>query len=445
MANVNAADPAQHFIVVTLNHKNLSLRDLPDFSFEDDELEVFLSTLHDDACIAEIAGLCTCNRTEFFAAVHSVKDAAHAIVHAIAYHSGVVLENIRESLDVLVDAQAVEHFFRLVSALESMVIGDAQILGQVKQAYNLSLELGTAGRIFNSLFPQAFKIAKRIRRETGLGKGRISISALAVERARDCFGSLNPIIATVIGAGKMGALTAKYLNDAGVKELRITNRSLDRSLELVKQTGGQVYNFDELETMIASSDLIISATAAPDLLITRSMLENTPINRPQSQLFIDIALPPDIDPAIAELPGVTLIDLDALREAAQSNESMRSEQIHAAQTILEEELEKLGPWPLPFHIDELAQGLGKYAEIICESELKSLFESMPNLSLEQQNAIRARMMRLTERIILTPRRNLRQHKAIRSCPNAPQCIAELFAAECGARYIPNPEMAESQS
>lgn len=441
----NPIETAQHFIVVTLNHKNLSLKDLPDFSFEPEELNEFLSRAIGNADVVEIAGLCTCNRTEFFAAVHSVKDAAHAIVHAIAHHSGVALEAIRESLDVLVDAQAVEHLFRLTAALESMVIGDAQILGQVKQAFGLALEQNTAGRIFNTLFPQAFKVAKRIRRETGLGKGRVSISALAVECARRHFGDLNRVTAAVIGAGKMGTLTAKYLKDAGVKELRVTNRSLNGSLELAKKTSGIVYGFDEIEKVVASSDLVVSATAAPDILISRSLLERVSPNRIQNQLFIDIALPPDIDPAIADLPGVVLIDLDLLRETAQSNEIQRAEQIRTAEAILAEEIAKVGPWPLPFHIDNLAQELGKFAKILCESELKSLFETMPELSPAQQDVIRCHMMRLSERIILTPRRNLRQHTAIRVCPNASQCIADLFAAECGARYMPSPAPAERQS
>ncbi|MBN2325859.1 MAG: glutamyl-tRNA reductase [Candidatus Omnitrophica bacterium] len=444
MSYENTRDANQHFIVVTLNHKKLSLKNLPDFSFEQEELIDFLEKIHACESVAEIAGMCTCNRTEFFAVVHSVKDGAHAIVHEIAHHSSVSLEEIRESLDVLVDAQAIEHLFRLTAALESMVIGDAQILGQVKQAYNLAIEMDTADRIFHSLFPPAFKAAKRVRRETGLGKGRISISALAVDFCRHHFGDLTKITATVIGAGKMGALTAKYLKDAGVKELRITNRSLDRSLELAQQTGGRVYNFDEMEQIAASSDVVVSATAAPDFLITQSMLERNKSQRPNNQLFIDIALPPDIDPALSEIEGVTLIDLDALRETAQVNEKLRTRQIESALEIVQEEIEKLGPWPLPFHIDDIAVGLGQFAHLIYQDEMHNLWDDLPELSEAQRKAIQSRMKRLTERIILTPRRNLRQHKAIRRCPNASKCLAELFAAECGAREIPDPEMVESQ-
>ncbi|MFB3786599.1 MAG: glutamyl-tRNA reductase [bacterium] len=431
----------EHFIVITLNHKNLSLKELPDFSFEPDELDLFLLHAASHPEIEEIAGLCTCNRTEFFASVRSVKGAAHAIVHEIAKHAGISLEEMRESLDVIVDASAVEHLFKLAAGLESMIIGDAQILGQVKQAYLHAGELGTCGRVFNLVFQRAFSVAKRIRRETGLGKGRMSISALAVEQAEKYFGSLMPVVATVIGAGKMGGLTAKYLKAAGVKELRIVNRSLERSLELANEAGGQVYGFDELDRVIAESDLVISATAAPNYLITKEMLENNPSlpakKEELKKLFVDIALPADIEPAIKDLEGIHLIDLDSLREAARENESQRLAQIETASDIIEDELDRLGPWPLPFHIDALAVELGRFADLIYQDELQNALADMPGLTPAQQEAIAARMKRLAERIILAPRRNMRKHKVIRTCPNASQCMAELFVPECGARVTPD--------
>ncbi|HPP01475.1 MAG TPA: glutamyl-tRNA reductase [bacterium] len=436
MSNATINGTPDHFIVITLNHKNLSLRDLPDFSFEPDELDLFLLHAASQPDIEEIAGLCTCNRTEFFAAVRSVKDAAHAIVHDIAKHAGVSLEKMRDSLDVIVDASAVEHLFKLAAGLESMIIGDAQILGQVKQAYRHAGELGTCGRVFNLVFQKAFSVAKRIRRETGLGKGRLSISALAVEQAEQFFGTLTPVVATVIGAGKMGGLTSKYLKVAGVKELRIVNRSLERSLELANEAGGKVYGFDELDRVIAESDLVISATAAPDYLITKEMLENNPSWSFQKKLFVDIALPADIDPAITDLEGIHLIDLDSLREAARENELQRLAQIETANDIVEDELDRLGPWPLPFHIDALAVELGRFADFIYQDELQNILADMPELTPAQQEAIAARMKRLAERIILAPRRNMRKHKVIRTCPNAPQCMAELFVPECGARETP---------
>ncbi len=430
------ATTPEHFLVLTLNHKTISLKNLPDFSFDQEQLERFLRDLSGEESIAEIAGLCTCNRTEFFAAVHSVKNAAHAIVKEMANHSGYGLEAIRESLDVNVDVSAVEHFFRLVSGLESMVIGDAQILGQVKQTYQFAQSLGTCGQVFHQVFQRAFSAAKRVRKETGLGKGRLSISSLAVECATDFFPSLKPLTAAVIGAGKMGSLTAKYLIDAGIKELRIVNRSLNKSRELANRVGGTVHSFEDLDWVVAQSDLVVSATSAQEFLISKDRLERAGYRGDTKKLLIDIALPPDIDPSVEQLEGVTLIELETLRERSLENQDSRQGQIQDATDIVDEELDRLGPWPLPFHIDALTHELGQYADLICRDEFESLMDELPNLSPDQRNSIEKQMKRIAERIILTPRRNIRRFSAMRNCPSVNNCLAEIFAKECGAREIP---------
>ena len=231
----------EHFIVITLNHKKLSLKDLPDFSFEPDELDLFMLHAASHPAIEEIAGLCTCNRTEFFASVRSVKDAAHAIVHDIAQHAGISLEDMRESLDVIVDASAVEHLFKLVAGLESMIIGDAQILGQVKQAYQHAGELGTCGRVFNQVFQRAFR-CQAIR-------GDRPGQEPPVDQRPGCgtggkvFRFVGSRGGTVIGAGKMGSLTAKYLKAA----VKIADRQPQPGTRagVANEAGGKVYGFDE--------------------------------------------------------------------------------------------------------------------------------------------------------------------------------------------------------
>ncbi|MDX9753656.1 MAG: glutamyl-tRNA reductase, partial [bacterium] len=259
----------EHFLVVTLNHRTVSIDQLYQFSIPEEWMHDLLLAFQSAPSIKEVAGLCTCNRTEFYAAVHSVKDAAHAIVHILSERLGVSLESMRQGMDVIVDAEAVEHLFRLAAGLESMVVGDAQILGQVKAAYQFSESLNLAGKIFHHLFPKAFSMAKRVRHQTGLGKGRVSVSALAVECARQFFVSTDTLVATVVGAGKMGRLSAKYLCDAGCKEIRIVNRSVDKSLQLAQEVGGIAYNFDEIATALAGSQLVISSTAAKSPIITK--------------------------------------------------------------------------------------------------------------------------------------------------------------------------------
>jgi len=429
----------EQLIVVSLNHNSISLKELHRFSFTQDELDVAMTQLAAHPMIDEVIGLCTCNRTEFFAAVRSVKDAAHAIVHAIAEHTGASLESLRGCIDVIVDASAVEHLLRLVSGLESIAVGDAQILGQVKAAYHHAVALGTAPKLFHVLFQKAFSVAKRVRSETGLGKGRISISALAVDCAREFFGSLASRTATVVGAGKMGNLTAKYLKEYGVKELRIVNRSTDKSIELAQEVEGKVYALDELDRVLADSDLVITGTASPEPLITESAMRRAALSHPRRRLVIDIAVPPDVEPAVGEVDGVTLLDLEELRKQAEINSESRKAELERAQEIIEEELELFGPWPLPQQINSLANQLGEYAERIYQEEIANLSAELPALTSEQLELIDARMKRLAERMVLAPRRNLRKHGSVRTCPDAFRCIGELFNQECGARSLPGLE------
>ncbi len=411
----------------------MSLRDLSVYVMNSEEMSAFVKHLSSLEPIDEVMGISTCNRTEIYASVHSVKDAAHAIVHEIAVRSGALLETLRKELDVLVDAAAVEHLFQVASGLDSMVVGDAQILGQMKEAYQQASDLGTTRAVLHKLVQSAFSTAKRIRNETDLGTGRVSIGSLAVDSAEEFFGDLQSVVATVIGAGKMGRLTSKYLTAAGVKELRIINRSADKSLELANEFGAKVYSMDEIDRVLIESDLVIAGTAAPDPLLTRAMLASAARVEPKQRLLIDIAIPPDIETAAGNVEGVRLIDLEELRVQAAKNLETRAHAVEQANEILTEELEELGPWPIPFHINTLANQLGEYANRIFQEELTSLFDALPELTPSQREIIKAKMQRMSERIVLPPRRNIRKHGSVRTCPNAAQCIAELFQTECGAR------------
>ncbi len=429
----NLQNAPKYFLVVTLNHKTISLEQLQQFTFTQDQLNTLVKNLFHEESVAEIAGLCTCNRTEIYAGVHSVKDSAHAIAHALSNESGISLEQLSPALNVIVDAESVEHLLKITSGLESMVIGDAQIMGQVKEAYHTAQKMGTVGKTFHTLFQNAFSTAKRVRNETGLGKGRLSIAALAVEYATDFYGSLHEKVATVIGAGKMGRLTAKYLQDSGVKELRIANRSPENSIALANDTGGYVYGLDELNRLMIESDVIISVTASPEPLIRKEQIQLAASYEKKQRLLIDIALPADIDPRTGEVEEVTRIDLEDLRHQALQNEQKRTEQFTRAQEIVEEELDRIGPWPMPLHVDSIAAMMGRYAKSVYEEEITEIFEELPDLTPRQKEIIETKMKKLAERMILMPRRNLRQHRTARTCPNMYECLSELFALEIGAR------------
>ncbi len=423
----------QHFVILSLNHHSIPIKEIPKFSIPCNELDEFLQELGSEPSVEELVALSTCNRIEYFIITHSIKDAAHIISKRIANRAEYDLETLMEKIDVWVDAEAVEHLFNLVSGLDSMVVGDAQILGQVKSAYNHAQSLNLINKSFHTAFQRAFSVAKRVRKETGLGKGRLSISALAVETAQKHFVTLKDKVVTVIGAGKMGTLAVKYFKDAGVKELRIVNRSIERSFELAQQVDAKVYGLDEIDRVLTESDVVVSTTAATEYIITKEQVQRIQNKRKQPQLLIDISLPLDIDPAVGEIEGITFIDLETLRSQSSLNMALRYEAYERAQEIVDEELCRLGPWPLPFHVEALAKQLGHYAKSICHEEIEKLMDALPDLTPQQKEIIETQMVRVAERIVLPPRRNLRKRTHANHCTKAVQCLVDLFNEDCGAR------------
>lgn len=384
---------------------------------------------------AESACLSTCNRLEFFLAAESLDTASDVLADSLAKVLSLTSDEIQRRWTSYADEDAVRHLFRLAAGLESMVPGDAQILGQVKQTFQEAQSAGTVGRVFNLLFQRAFAAAKKVRHQTGLGKGRLSISALAVECARERLGCLREAITVVIGAGKMGQLTAKYLRQAGAKEIRIVNRGIEAAQELAQSIGAKAYSLDNLTEALHDANLVISGTASPQPLITKELLGESGYAS-QGCLLIDIALPPDIDPAVGHLDRVELIEMEYLRIRAQRNQRNRKAELERANAIVHEELNRLGPWPLPFHMDELAKRMGEYAAAIYQEEISQLFTTLPGLTPEQQATIDQRMKRMAERIVLAPRRNLRRNTTVRSCPEALQCISEIFLEPDDVRARP---------
>ncbi len=422
-----------HFIVLSFNHQNLALPDLRRYLFEQDEMDLFLANLKERCHIDDAVGLCTCNRVELYLVTNSVREGMTTALQALAERNQVSVEDLLSILTVKVDSNAVTHLARLASGLESMVLGDGQILGQLKKAYQQANQDANAHRVVHILFQKAFSIAKRVRNETGLGKGRVSVSALAVEFAKEEFGHLHNTRAAVIGAGKMSSLAAKYLFQAGVKELRIVNRTYESAQELAQQVNATVYGLDEIERALQGCDLVICGTAASEPVITPELFTCGRLSNSAPSMLIDIALPPDIDPAVAEIDGVNVVGLEDLRACAQRNQAGRESELDRAEDIVMSELKQLGPWPQPIQLDQIAKDLGDYADRIYQEELQSLFSLSPDLSVEQQEAIAARMKRMAERIVLAPRRNLRKGETIKSCPEAVKCLAEVFREANGAR------------
>ena len=252
----------------------------------------------------------------------------------------------RDELDTAIrtwrGTDAVRHLFRVTAGLDSMVLGEAEIQGQVRRSYDLALSLGTSGPIINRLFQDALRVGKRVRTETGISRHRASVASVAVELARRDLGALDGRRALVIGAGKHGALTARALMDAGVETVYVANRARDRAEDLARRFGGTTVSFDDLAGELRRCDLVLTCTSCPHRILTRRDLAAAA--RGRSIVVIDTAVPRDVEPAAAGLPGVGLYDLDAIQDEMARGRSAREEEAQNAVPIIEQEVVAFARW-----------------------------------------------------------------------------------------------------
>ena len=291
--------------------------------------------------ITEGVVLSTCNRTEYYAASEDYRVAQEELRELLQTHAGIRLR--AEHLYEMERANAARHLCRVVSGLDSMVLGETEVFGQVKRAYQSALESGTTSGTLNKLFQKAFGVGKRVRTHTGIQLGQTSIGSVAVDLAEKIFGHLRNSQVMVIGAGEMSRTTAQSLLSRGAHSIFVTNRSFDRAEELAKELDGQAVRFDEWQHVLEKVDVVISSTGAPHAVVDREHVEAVRRKRRYRPLFmIDIAVPRDIEPAVGDIEEVYLYDIDTMQELASGAKERRQEEIKLCEMIIDQELAKSG-------------------------------------------------------------------------------------------------------
>lgn len=289
--------------------------------------------------------LSTCNRVELFAScVHEDRERAMDTLYEYLVNHFQLTQAQREALSCyrLDQADAARHLFRVVSGLDSMVLGETEIFGQVKAAYDLSLKTGTTGRLLNKLFQRAFSVGKQVRNETSIQRGSTSVGSVAVDIAAKIFGSLKDCRVLLLGAGDMSRTCAQSLLSRGAKSIIISNRSHDRAVELAKEMGGEALRFDDWERAVHEVDIIISSTSAPHFVVKPEIVTPVMKRRTDPLYIIDIAVPRDVDPAVSKIDGVYLFDVDALKIIADEGRRDRERALAQCEEIIEEQLRKFG-------------------------------------------------------------------------------------------------------
>lgn len=397
-------------IVVGLNHKTAPVEMREKLAFPTRIVPDVLPELNKYPAIAGSAILSTCNRLEIYATVTDVEKGLKNIHDFLQKYSKIDFADKYRYFYSPTNESAVRHLFRVAAGLDSMVLGESQILGQVREAYQLACDSGASNGVLNTLFQQAITVGKRVRTETDIDKNAVSISYAAIEKAKQVFGNLSGYSTLIIGAGEMSELTAKHLVANGVNSVLVSNRSYERAQILAEQFGGKAVKFDYLPELLQEADIVISCTASPVYILQKEQMEQIIVKRNNRKLFIiDIAVPRDIDPNISELPGVTLLDIDDLQHVVDKNLSERQKEAVFAVQIVEEELEAFLKWVNSLFIIPTIVALKDKGKEIKERELTKAFNKLGNLSAKEEKIISTLANSIVNSLLHDPILSLKHH------------------------------------
>jgi glutamyl-tRNA reductase len=327
------------------SHKTAPLAMRERIALTEGGAEPLLRELTEHPAIGEAVVLSTCNRTELYLVVDNAVEGESAALALLARRADMRPSELLDGMYSLRNCDAARHLYRVTGGLESMIVGEAEVQGQVKRAYEVALAARTTGPMTNKLFRAALATGKRVRTETKIARGRASVASVAVDAAREAVGDLAERHVLIIGAGETAELTAQALHDHGVSTMFIANRRRERATVLAEKFGGETASFDALPGELARADIVISSTSSPHTLLEAEDLEVVVAERDgRPLLLLDLAVPRDIEHDCAELPGVTVIDIDGLQAQVKRHISVRKTEARRAEGIIEEEIQSFAGW-----------------------------------------------------------------------------------------------------
>ena len=380
------------------------------------------------AGLSEVVLVSTCNRVE----IYGVSPSGRIDPNRLFEHLTGQAVDLTPYLYFKEDAEAAEHLFSVASGLDSMVLGETEITGQVKQAYQACQQAKLTGKVTNRLFQTALQVAKEIRTQTGIGRGATSVGSVAVELAERIFEKdLSQKTVMIIGAGKMGEACVKHLAKKGAKSVLVSNRSYDRAVNLAGEFGGRALRFDECLDGMAEADIVVSSTGCPQTILHRAELATVMAARRNRPLFlIDIAVPRDIEPAAADVPGVCVHDLDDLKQAVELNLRDRSHDRAAAQAIIAEELAGFMVWFNALSVTPAIVNFRQRAESIRQSELERMVPRLNGLSEHDLDVIDLLTHRIVNRLLHEPTVRLKRYAGHNGDGKLyAEALADLFALD----------------
>jgi len=392
-------------VIVGLNHKTAPVGVREKVAFSVDMLEASLRRLVREYGLNEGVILSTCNRVEVLALSRDA-DLEKGILHVkrfLSDSSSIPLETLDEHLYAYCGVDAVKHLFRVGAGLDSMVLGEPQILGQVKDSYGYAVEYDSAGVIVNKLYHKAFSVAKRIRTETKIGESAVSISFAAVELAKKIFGELSGKTVMLLGAGEMAELAAKHLLRAGIREIMVANRTYERAAEFVKEFGGSAILFREFPHHLKNVDIVIASTGAKSFIIREEQVRDVLKERKNRPMFfIDISVPRNVDPLVNNIDNTYVYDIDDLQGVVASNIKERSKEADDAEKIIEEEIEKFYRWIKSLDVVPTIIALRNYCDGIRKSEMERAAKGLNGLNDKEKKILESMTKSIVNKILHAP-------------------------------------------
>jgi glutamyl-tRNA reductase len=413
-------------LALGVSHKTAPVALRERVALPDGRAEEFLRQLVSDAEVHEAVAISTCNRTEVYLVVGDAVEAETTVLGMLARQAGIRPTELAEAIYAVRNCDAARHLFRVTSGLESMIIGEAEVQGQVKRAYELALGAGLTGPLTNRMFGAALATGKRVRTETALAERRVSVPSVAVDLAQETIGALSERRVVILGTGEMAELTARALAERGVHTVFIANRRRDRAQAMAEQFEGRVAALDDMAGELAEADIVLASTASPHPIVGSDELSMVMEQRGGRRLLlIDIAVPRDVDPLCAELPGVTLYDIDDLQAVVARNLQVRQAEARAADAIVEDEIKRFAGWLGSLEVLPTIAALRTHGEEIVESVLA---ENESRFAAEDRDRVRALARAVMQRLLHEPTLRMKGGADGRTHARM-QLVRELFGLE----------------
>jgi len=388
-----------NFILVGLNHRTAEVGIRERVAIQASRIPEALRQLAERPGIRESMIISTCNRVELISHAENNQVGIDALESFLSESSSMARQELRQRLYHHSSDQVVRHVFRVAASLDSMILGEPQILGQVKFFYNLAVDAHTVGAYLNSLLQAAFRTAKRVRSETGIGEYSVSVSSAAVELARKIFGDLRNKKILIVGAGKMGEVAVRHLAASGASTIRVTNRSPEAAQELAARFRGTAVPFGELQQAVAHSDIVITSTGSKDVLIERAMAQSVMVERKNAPIvFVDISVPRNVDPGVADIDNVFCYDIDDLGAVVEANMQERRREASLAEKIVDQEADSFCAKLKSLDMGPVVAQLQGRIEEICRLELDRYMKRVGTQDTRETQELEAMVSRIAGKI-----------------------------------------------